>query len=80
VSKWWYIQSGETEECRQTSQASRVGEHDSLVLVKNSLVKMKCEIVHCHDTTASSFVAKVWDEVFADFYTVTIKHHSSWQN
>jgi hypothetical protein len=44
--------------------------HD--VLVKNSLVKRRCETVRCHDSTASSFVAKVRGEVFAHFHTVAV--------
>jgi hypothetical protein len=31
----------------------------------------------CYDATASSFVAKVLDEVFAHFHAVTVKRHSS---
>jgi hypothetical protein len=39
-----------------------------LYLVKNSLVKSKCETVHCCDATESSFVAKV--QIFAHFHAV----------
>jgi hypothetical protein len=33
--------------------------------------------MRCRDATASSFVAKVQDEVFAHFHAVTVKRHSS---
>jgi hypothetical protein len=49
-------------------------------LVTNSLVKRKCETVHCDDATASSFVTKVQGEDFTHFHTVTVKRHSSMQN
>jgi hypothetical protein len=42
--------------------------------------KRKCEMVHCHDTTASYFFAKVRGEVFAHFHAVSINRHSSMQN
>jgi hypothetical protein len=35
--------------------------------------RRKQEMVCCHDATASSFVAKVWGEVFAHFHSVAIK-------
>jgi hypothetical protein len=34
-------------------------------------------MVLCHDATASSFVAKVRGKVFAHFFAVAVKHHSS---
>jgi hypothetical protein len=37
-------------------------------------------LAHCCDATASSSVAKFWDEVFAHFHTVAVKCHSSMQN
>jgi hypothetical protein len=37
-------------------------------------------MVHFRDAAASSFVAKVWGEVFAHFPPITIKRHSSTQN
>jgi hypothetical protein len=39
-----------------------------------------CEMVCCCNATASSFVAKVQDEVFVHFHAITIKRHSSMQN
>jgi hypothetical protein len=42
--------------------------------------KGKCEMVHCHDATASSFVAKVRGEEFTHFHAVTVKRHSSIRN
>jgi hypothetical protein len=51
-----------------------------LFLVKNSMVKRKCETVRCHDAAASSFVTKVQGEVFAHFHKVTVKRHSSMRN
>jgi hypothetical protein len=39
--------------------------------------KRKCEMVRCHDATASSFVEKVWGEVFTHFHLIVVKHHSS---
>jgi hypothetical protein len=41
-----------------------------LFLVENSLVRKKCETVRSHNVTASSFVAKIRDEVFAHFCAV----------
>jgi hypothetical protein len=61
----------------------RVGwvEGDNRVgLVKNSLVKRKCEMAHCHYATASSFVTKVQGEDFTHFHAVAVKLHSSMQN
>jgi hypothetical protein len=37
-------------------------------------------MAHYHDATASSLVAKVWDEVFAHFHALAEKRHSSAQN
>jgi hypothetical protein len=34
------------------------------------------ETVHCHDATASSFVANFQGEILAHFHAVTVKHHS----
>jgi hypothetical protein len=42
--------------------------------------KRKCETVRCHFATASSFAAKVRDEVFAHFHAVAVKYHSSMRN
>jgi hypothetical protein len=39
--------------------------------------KRKCEMVCCRVATASSSVAKVWGEVFANFHVVTINCYSS---
>jgi hypothetical protein len=47
---------------------------------KKSLVKRKCETVCYHDATASSFVAKVQGEDFANFHAVAIKRQSSMRN
>jgi hypothetical protein len=44
-----------------------------LLLIKNSLVKIKFETVHFRDSTASSFVVKVQGEVFALFHAVAAK-------
>jgi hypothetical protein len=35
--------------------------------------RKKSETVHCRDATASSFVAKVRDEVFAHFQVIAVK-------
>jgi hypothetical protein len=51
-----------------------------LLLINNSLVKKKRETVRCHDATASCFVAKVLEEVFAHFHAVTAKYHSCMRN
>jgi hypothetical protein len=37
----------------------------------------KVSEMYFHDATASSFMAKVWGEVFAYFCAVTVKFHSS---
>jgi hypothetical protein len=72
---------GETEVSRgEFRQVEGLGENSHDALVKNSLVKMKCQIVHCHDTTTSSFVTKGWCKVLACSHVVTIKCHSSMQN
>jgi hypothetical protein len=47
---------------------------------KIPLQNRKCEMVCCRDATASSFVATVWDEIFAHFRAVTVKQHSSMWN
>jgi hypothetical protein len=39
--------------------------------------KGKCETVRCCDATASSFVAQVEGKIFAYFYAVAVKCHSS---
>jgi hypothetical protein len=41
---------------------------------------MKCDAVHCHDATASSYVAKVRGEVFTHFHAVAVKLCSNMQN
>jgi hypothetical protein len=73
----------ETEKSlRGPIQASGVDGDDSRVLIgqKFPCEKRKCEMVHCHDATASCFVAKVWGEVLAHFHTVAITCHGSMQN
>jgi hypothetical protein len=61
-----------------------VGDNNHVVVLlfflKNSLAKRKCETVHCHDATASSFVAKVQSKAFVHFHAVAVKHHKSVQN
>jgi hypothetical protein len=51
-----------------------------LFLVKISLVKKKFATVRCSDSTASPFDSKVRGEIFAHFYAVALKHHSSERN
>jgi hypothetical protein len=51
-----------------------------LFLVKNSLVKRKCEAVRCRDTTAGSLAAKVRGGVFQHFHAVAVNYHSSMRN
>jgi hypothetical protein len=51
-----------------------------MFLVKYSLAKRKCEMVHCCGATTSSFVDKVWGEVFAHFHVVAIEHHNIMRN
>jgi hypothetical protein len=51
-----------------------------LVLVKNILMKRKCETVRCRDATASSSVSKVRGEVFAHFHAIAVKRYSSTRN
>jgi hypothetical protein len=46
----------------------------------NSLVKKKCEMVHCRDATSNSFFAKVRVKVFTHFHAVVVKHYSIMQN
>jgi hypothetical protein len=40
----------------------------------------KCETMHCHDATASSFAAKVRGKVFSHYHAVAVKRHNSMQN
>jgi hypothetical protein len=67
----------------EKSQGTKSGEQDGwrkavmLFLVKNTLVKIKCEKVHYHDATASYFVTKVRIKVFTHFHAVTVNRHSS---
>jgi hypothetical protein len=42
-------------------------------LVKNFLVKKKCEMMRCRDAATTSFVAKVWGEIFTYFHAVALK-------
>jgi hypothetical protein len=42
--------------------------------------KLLCEAVLCRDATASPFIAKVRDEVFAHFHAVAVKRHSNMRN
>jgi hypothetical protein len=49
-----------------------------LLLVKNFLVKKKFEMVRCRDETASSFVAKVWVEVFEYFKALPYAEYAVW--
>jgi hypothetical protein len=42
--------------------------------------KRKREMVHCHDATAISFVARVRLKAFAHFHAVIAKDHSSMRN
>jgi hypothetical protein len=74
---------GEAEKSRRgPSQASRVGggQQSCCSWSKIPWWKRKCEMVCCHDATASSFVAKIQGKVFAHFHTVTVRHHSSMRN
>jgi hypothetical protein len=43
------------------------------VLVKNAIVKWKCETVRCRVATACSFVVKVRGEVFVHFRAVVLE-------
>jgi hypothetical protein len=59
----------------QSEKQGKIGwvrDDNHVVLVRNPQVK-DGEMVHWHDATASSFVAKVQGKVFAHFHTVTIK-------
>jgi hypothetical protein len=51
-----------------------------MFLVKIPLWKRKCVKVRCSDATASSFVAKVWGEVFAHFHAFAVKRQISMRN
>jgi hypothetical protein len=42
--------------------------------------KRKCEILRCGDVSASSFVVKLWGQVFAHFHAVALKRHSNMRN
>jgi hypothetical protein len=62
-------------------QRNRVGVDDNHVSFGQKFPgeKRKCEIVCCCDSIASSFVVKIWGEVFTHFCALTVKHHSSMQ-
>jgi hypothetical protein len=66
----FYLQSGK--------QKSRVGGGQQS-LVKNSLMKRKCAMVHRRDATGNSLSSK-FGVMSAHFHAVTIKHHSSMWN
>jgi hypothetical protein len=44
-----------------------------LYLTKQFLGKKRSVKLCCHDTTAISFAANVWSEVFTYFHAVTVK-------
>jgi hypothetical protein len=79
VWKWQYYQSGKQRKATR-GQVRCVGwtGDDNLVVFHKRTPWWK--IMHCHDVTANSFVAKVWDEVFVHFHTVAVKCHSSVRN
>jgi hypothetical protein len=72
----------ETEKLQGPSQASTVGGDKSHVVFgkKNSLVKRKCEMAHCHDAAASSFVTKVWGWSLSTFSCSCFKRHINMWN
>jgi hypothetical protein len=71
----FYLQSGKQ---RKVEWAE---DHSHVVFGQQFPVeKKKDEMVRCHDATASCFVAKVLGEVFAHFYAVAVKGHSSMRN
>jgi hypothetical protein len=65
---------------RENRQVRWLGTTVMLVLVRNSLVKNKCETVRCRDATASSIAVKDRSEVFAHFHKVAVKRHNSMRN
>jgi hypothetical protein len=78
-----YLQSGKQRKVAGgPSQASRVGggRQSCCFLVKNFLMKIKCETVLCRDATASSSVNNVQGAVFTHFHAVAVKCHSSMWN
>jgi hypothetical protein len=48
-----------------------------LFLIKHSLVRKKKLTVRFRDAAASSFVAKVQGEIFANFHPFAVKRHSN---
>jgi hypothetical protein len=48
-----------------------------LLVKKKKIPGEKRSVKLCFDATASSFVTKVQGEVFAHFYPVTVKYHST---
>jgi hypothetical protein len=66
----FYLQSG-----KQTR--GWLGEDSRVIFfIKNDPGEKESEMVPCHYTTATSFVAKFRGEVFAHFHTVTVKRHT----
>jgi hypothetical protein len=54
-----------------------VGDDSSFVFDKKFPGEKRSVEVHCCDTTASSFDAKVQGNIFAHFHAVTVKRHST---
>jgi hypothetical protein len=65
----------ETEKCRVGGR-----QHSCCFWSKIPWWEKKCETVCCHEATASSFITKVWVELFAHFHAVAVKWHSSMRN
>jgi hypothetical protein len=78
VSKWQLLSFNSNQGNRKVGW---VGDDSHVVFgQKLSAEKGKSETVHCRDTTASSFIAKLRGKVFTHFHAVTIKCHNSMWN
>jgi hypothetical protein len=69
----FYLQSGKQR------KVGRMGTTVMLFLSKIPQWKRKCEMAHCCDATASSFVTIVWG-ISSHIHGVVLKHHSSMWN
>jgi hypothetical protein len=84
VSKWLYFQlrRGVGENLQEANSGEYGGYGTTVIMFWSKIPwwKRKYETVRCRDETASSFVIKVRDEVFAHFHAMIVKCHSGMRN
>jgi hypothetical protein len=83
VSKWrpfcFIFNQGDREIVArgQVRQVESVGDDSHVVFDKKNLLAKMCEMAHCHNATATTFIAKFR---YPHLHAVTVKCHSSIQN